>query len=341
MSEQENEYSIEDKKFVSWGQRTLATIAIFIGICLLFYSYNFTKTDKINEHLATISAAVISLAGVLLLYLTLSEQRKAFTKERFENRLFELIKLHRANVDEFNIGDRVRGRKCFNQMVNEFRLIYKLVTVGKEFPEFKKTTFNTDEDVVDFAFKIFFFGVGYSSERQLKNFITNDEHVLFQKFIKPKLLEIQCAYVSYRRTNKEDYFEWWRPLVGEADEWTLELNYYPFDGHTSRLAHYYRHLYHSVKYIVSHSHEFEYKEIYGYLKMLRGQLSNQEQVLLYYNSLSDFGKVWHKKNYFTDFCFLKNLPLVLVNVKPHPHDKIGIVNKYGKKIFEADEYFQN
>ena len=34
------------------------------------------------------------------------------------------------------------------------------------------------------------------------------------------------------------------------------------------------------------------KEKYGYAKQLRAQLNDDEQVLLYYNSLSDIGKDW-------------------------------------------------
>ncbi len=338
MSDQENEYSLQDKKFVAFFLRMISIITIITGIAIFIFSDRSKPLNNWGDYVGGIVGTLFSLVGIFLLFLTLWEQRRSFTKERFENRLFELIKLHRSNVDEFNIGDRVKGRKCFNQMVNEFRHIYKLTLVGKEDSAFKEEKlFKKDEDVVDFAFKIFFFGIGYSSERQLKNFITPAEIILFQQFIKPRLVDIQEAYSEFRKKNKEDFFEWCGSLLGEKDDWTFEINYYPFDGHTSRLAHYYRHLYHSVKYIVSYSSEFEYTDIYGYLKMLRGQMSNQEQLLLYYNSLCDFGKNWHKRKFFTDYCFLKNLPIELVEVKPHPHEKVGIVNKYGKKIFEWDE----
>lgn len=338
MTEEEKIYSLEDKKFISAFLRAASIITIIIGTGTLLYVNLMNADNNWKSYINGIVGTLFSLSGIFLLFLTFWEQRRSFTKERFENRLFELIKLHRSNVDEFNIGDRVKGRKCFNQMINEFGHIYKLAYVCRNSTEFKKAgLFCRDEDLVDFSFKIFLFGVGYSSERQLKNFISAEELKIFKEFIEPRLVDIQTAYSKFRAANKDDFFEWWRPLSGPKDDWTFEINYYPFDGHTSRLAHYYRHLFQSVKYVVSYSADFEYNEIYSYLKMLRAQLSNQEQLLLYYNSLSDFGKPWHEKNFFTDFCFLRNLPLELVEVTPHPHDKIGTVNKYGKKIFEWDE----
>ena len=42
------------------------------------------------------------------------------------------------------------------------------------------------------------------------------------------------------------------------------------------------------------SEELSEEEKYSYAKMVRSHLSDYEQFLLYYNSLSDFGAAWNK-----------------------------------------------
>ena len=62
-----------------------------------------------------------------------------------------------------------------------------------------------------------------------------------------------------------------------------------------------------------------YGDKYGYVKMLRSQFSNQEEMLLYYNSLSDVGVAWEfadkgtdkadmNKQLITKYNLLKNIP---------------------------------
>ena len=62
-------------------------------------------------------------------------------------------------------------------------------------------------------------------------------------------------------------------------------------SHNVLLGHYYRHMFQMLK-LVENASFLNEKEKYGYAKQLRAQLNDDEQVLLYYNSLSDIGKDW-------------------------------------------------
>lgn len=46
-----------------------------------------------------------------------------------------------------------------------------------------------------------------------------------------------------------------------------------------------------------------------YLRILRAQLSNHEQILLFYNWLSEYGNDWEneKHQFFTEYCMIHNL----------------------------------
>ncbi len=76
-----------------------------------------------------------------------------------------------------------------------------------------------------------------------------------------------------------------------------------YGGHQFTLGHYFRHLFQTVRFM-NEQMELSYAAKYGYIKLLRAQLSNYEQAILFYNSLSLLGRDWEmtpKKN--PDCCF--------------------------------------
>ena len=60
------------------------------------------------------------------------------------------------------------------------------------------------------------------------------------------------------------------------------------------LGHYYRHLFNMVNYIEKNEHIKNYDKKEKYVKIIRSQLSDYEEILLYYNSLSHLGVDWNK-----------------------------------------------
>lgn len=75
-------------------------------------------------------------------------------------------------------------------------------------------------------------------------------------------------------------------------------------------GHYFRHLFLIVKFIVSKPESFlSYEEKRNYLRILRASLSTYEQIFLYYNWLSGFGRQWEndKNKFFTDYRMIHNV----------------------------------
>lgn len=270
----------------------------------------------------------------------LKSQKQSEQLERFENKYYELLRIHRSNMEEMNIGREISGRKSFVTMYNEFRFCFDICdSINKNQPIEKQLT---QEKLTEFSYKIFFFGIGSVSEKNLR--LYEDEAYLFgllKKGIEPVIshfvtLEqrpnhLKLPYIlTYTKNNREQI--------------TFDAYYYPFDGHVSRLAHYYRHLFQTVKFVVNQKSELisEGKKL-EYLQTLRAQLSNHEQVMLYYNGISGPGKAWFDKNYFTIYKMIHNLPFNLADfgIKPHDHPKIQEGIKYwenkGGHLFELDE----
>jgi hypothetical protein len=306
-------------------------------------SIDFTKTGNIGDTIGGIMGpfTAICVGGLTFLAFWVQfkanlQQRHDIRIERFENKLYELIRLHKSNVDEFNFDDRVKGRKCFKQMIGELRQVKNWVSVKSDLEFFLN---DTDKDkqaliTLNLAYKIFFFGLGYDNENQIMGLVNKHEKKTFDE-IKPELRSIQDAYRSFR--NKSDQMYHHQPtLQGESAWYTLEIDYHPFQGHSEFLGHYFRHLFQSVKFVDEQSF-LSSNQKRAYLKTLRAQLSNEEQLLLYYNALCDMGNPWFENQYFERFFLIKNIPLDMIDMGVHPHYKIGIANEQNQYYFEWDE----
>ena len=173
---------------------------------------------------------------------------------------------------------------------------------------------------VDLLYLIVFFGVGSDGRSTI---FSLSEGRYKQAFLNQLL---GLAMLKPKVTSK--YFEkWWRINTSKNKNkilWALhirhgnpeimpeELNqfyfvygnshlafdpYYPNDyekyygGHQFRLGHYFRHLYQTVGFI-HHQKHLSPNEKYDYIRHLRGQLSTDEQIIFFLNSLSQLGRVW-------------------------------------------------
>lgn len=75
-------------------------------------------------------------------------------------------------------------------------------------------------------------------------------------------------------------------------------------------GHYFRHLFLIVRFVVSKSESFlTYEEKRNYLRILRASLSTYEQIFLYYNWLSGYGRQWENEtnHFFTDYRMIHNV----------------------------------
>lgn len=263
-------------------------------------------------------------------------QNDTLQVQKFENQYYKMIDLHRDNVNEFSIpffdlldgtnssrdNSRleithpnlvlrdVTGKKGFIDMFKE--LVFCLETANKILS--KEGRNYMDSDINEFAYKIFFWGV-YS------DFAVSD-----------KIEEShQHEVIKYLKKKQKEY----KTNIPNGKEQTINTRYVPFQGHESRLAHYYRHLFQTVKYVVEQEKNkiIKYDDTRQYLRVLRAQLSNAEQLMLYYNYICGFGKNWDylgDKDYefLTKYRMIHNMPVDRVKIveKPRVHFKEYICN---------------
>ncbi len=314
-------------------------ILIISGIVILFsfispmifvqesvLDLDFSLTGSIGDTLGGIMNPFIAISGVFLTFLAFYIQFKAnrlqrdlFRQEldynKFENQFYEMLKLHKDNVNEVQIDDvklfthikhngekeidrvekTINGRKSFEFLKNEFEILYHIAKKHMANEEPKKW--------VNIAYGIFFHGL---------NEFDLSKHDFFKD-----LSEIKAQHKDNHFSNLPQTI---KTIINQEIKLKDNLRFDLFEGHSAQLAHYYRHLFQTVKFVINQENSLlSYNEKRKYLRILRAQLSNQEQVMLFYNWLSDFGSQWNNETnkYFTDYRMIHNIyqDLIVEDVK--------------------------
>jgi len=290
------------------------------------------KSGQVGDFLGGVVGTIFSLSGFILLIVTLSEQRRATTKERFESKFFDLLRLHRENVRELENNGK-SGRKelhdifeqyleCRNEMKPFFKMKQEKSLYQPEYlEELKKALKLTNPDIsaldlakVSLPYIFIFYGLSSAGRNALEDMLSKRYKPKFYQpiidFFWMKPIVDSKFYKKWQEVNiiskhkkKIIVFDFIRKLrnnekiiSSEESQFALSQKYSNnfikyYGGHQYKLGHYYRHLYQSFKFIHSQSH-LRWLDKYFYAKTFRAQLSNDEQYLLFINSLSFLGLTW-------------------------------------------------
>jgi hypothetical protein len=244
-----------------------------------------------------------ALASVVLLTATLKSQRRAGQLLNFETKYFELLRLHRDNVAELEVQD-VRGRRLFVMLLREFRAALDVTKLMADAHKQKLS----QRQLVHIAYYCVFYGTGPHSTRMLMNSLAEFD---------------QSLVADLARELNTD-------LVKDQVKSVKKLAYVPFEGHLSRLGHYYRHLYQAVGYVDQQTIRMDK---YEYVKTIRAQLSNQEQAMLLLNSLTPIGAAWWKRGFMVDYRMVQNIPHEFLD----PVAELDVSSLFPKRYFEWEE----
>lgn len=216
-----------------------------------------------------------------------------------------------------------QGKFLFDYCLTEFNLVYVL------YKDFKQNTCKSSINLVQaikIAYNYFYkrsLVEGFNIEDQLRKIYQNlKDASSYSNFV-----EIcKGSFVSI-----DDEIEKVLKKVFQTRQYFLAVseNHCPID----MLNQYYRHLYITVKYVVTNN-ELEYEKKRELLRILRAQMSRQEQLLLFYNWFSGNGIQWEKMNdedkhsdnhFFTDYRMIHNM---------NPADCIFLEFLYNSKVKE-------
>jgi hypothetical protein len=280
----------KDRPKPSWWMENFGELLIvalgLVLVNLIFIPKAFRQTHTVDpESAARLGAfvggyfgAIFALVGIVLLYSTLKSQRRSSQQQNFETKYFELIKMHRDNVAELRVQD-VCGRRLFVLLIRELRCALDIVrTIAKA-----SNQQLTPQKALHIAYYCLFYGTGPNSSRMLRMSL----QTFNEKFIEEVEGELNKPETKKRVRDEKN------------------LGYVPFEGHQSRLGHYYRHLYQMVRYVDQQTLDIDK---YEYVKTIRAQLSTHEQALLLVNSVTAAGQNWWRKGLIVNYRLVQNIP---------------------------------
>jgi hypothetical protein len=360
-----------DKKTINYIIKIIyfisGTIILFFSLpfILLLNSYNidslkdsFQITGTIGDTLNGVFNPLIATLAVITTFLAFIVQYRAnqlyredVDSQRFETRFYELLKLHRENVNEIEIQNKHLKRKVFVKMFEELRFLYFIVDSSQDLYNIENNhKINiTKEQITELAYFFFYYGV--NEKLNIQDFSKINIHTPFYIYCKTQINKYQILFDrEFSEKEKEPITLYLNESIGLNKSIYLTTDFYPFDGHASRLGHYYRHLYQLIKFVVSSRELKNIDDKYEYIKIIRAQLSNYEQAIIYYNSFFYAGKIWWNDttidlrskdgkhiSYFLDFALIKNLPFNLTDFGISPSDKFKMeLLKKGTKEEEIE-----
>lgn len=298
-----------------WFRKYRAEISILISgliaMNLIFIADTFRATGTVNgasagqlgDFVGGYIGTFFALTSVILLLITLKNQRQSSAMLAFEGKYFEMVKMHRENVFEMELQN-LKGRRIFIMLFRELREAYAITRrVNKD----GNHQINEQQCWL-IAFNCLFFGVGSNSSRMLKASLSKYPSEFFTA------LELELS----------------TPKVREDARIKWNLGYEPFDGHQSRLGHYYRHLYQSVRYVDQQAIEIDK---YDYIKTIRAQLTTYEQALLFVNSLTPLGQDWWQKGFIKKYRMVQNIPKDFFD----PQDEVDLTKYFESGYFEWED----
>lgn len=297
-----------------------------------FYIIDFNNSGEVGDTIGGITAPFLSIIGSVLIYLTLKSQIKANKEvsdqiniQNFETKFFEMLRVYRENINDWkllsvndlnkNMNERYlyEGRIVANQIYGLFKELfeeidnflgidnknvdlfieekYKNVILNIGLSDNSKITDLAEFIKLELSLIIIYYGVG--------NFSIENLNADIKGLYKSRVLEL-FNFLNLKPIRSSNFWDDWLTKKKNRDvskhkgkqtqkETAKYFKYY--GGHEHRLGHYFRHLYSTIRYVNKQSF-LTYSQKWEYITMLRAQMSNKEQFLLYLFSISFLGRNW-------------------------------------------------
>ncbi len=319
-------------------------VLCFLIICSLPAAFtqlpsiiNFTETGQIGDTIGGIMGPFIAVVAALLTFIAFwvqFEANKELIQENrrnhFENRFYKMLDIHLDTVASINevAGDD----SVFHKWCNEILNVYNKYVVQSDLGGFlsgerAKYRNNSNEqsylsflksidDDIDMRKSVLF-------EMTYSLFFTGDfSTIVFGNSINTDNARRFAAAFTFHLASLGDQFK--------------------SKPQNELLGRYYRHLFQIVKFVDSQDDKLFEDENWKkeYVGMLRSQMSDYEQLLLYYNAQSSLGRAWDKHHFISEYKMIRNIPhgAITACAGESPflryQEEIRAAEKRGEQFFE-------
>lgn len=288
---------------------------LFILICFLPFLLtrhgfiSFSETGQIGDTIGGIMGPFIAIIAALLTFIAFwvqFEANRELIKENrrnhFENQFYKMLDIHLTNVSSLNsIFAKTEGEKesAFFVFCEEIKGTFLNISKSEVFYPFLERLIREYESEQDKGFILFVNRVLESEELQQK--------VLYE-IVFAFFLEEDFSRIWFENHECSIYVR----RLGWLYHSFLSGSYLRLTGKAKSeyLGHYFRHLFQTVEYIDSQDDELfdEKRWKHKFINLLRSQMSDYEQLLLYYNAQSSLGSIWDENHFIEKYHLIENIP---------------------------------
>ncbi len=269
------------------------TICVILSIVYFYdvHHYCFNAVQKVLEikrssdhsltdlgNIGSFYGALFGVIGTVLIFITLFFQINQYRKDEFDRRFYAMLAIHRENLLNIDFR-RYKGHSAISKLVASLHNLYKNVESALYLID-NKTDMSEDEKIV----KIYFNTLSFKKKYIISYIALKISYGYFFYGLKNYYKNYNADSTFYitlvqliRRKLKQH-------KIDDVDNvYDIELN--------NELGHYFRHLYNTVRYVAT-ANVLDKSEKREYIRIIRSQLSDAEQVLIYYNGMSTAGSNW-------------------------------------------------
>lgn len=313
----------------------ISVLILFIcALPVLFVKFSiidFTSTGQIGDTIGGIMGPFIAILAALLTFIAFWAQydaNKELIRENernhFENRFYKMMDIHLDNTKSL-ATDNNSNTSVFKKWCSEIESYYKSFTIPGLINEF--------EDYVQKKLK---------DEVHMSGFLNYVDGLLNDDETRFKVIFDICYSLFYTASvvqymPKDEQSEYINNFAVLYNAFMSEEKFIKLDNRSPKnemLGRYYRHLYQIIYLIDDQPNDLYQKNSWreDYFNLLRSQMSDYEQLLLYYHSQSSFGEKWDKSNYIEKYYLIKNIPLESIHISAG----IPPIQRYSKVIKELE-----
>ena len=323
---QEKSESLFDGMFMLFLRLTVASAVAYGVILLMLFILNssipsVSSMGAVGDFVGGVIGTLVTCMGAVYIVKTYIRQQEQTALQTFEKNCTTMLDFHKENVKviEYKKGDdTLKGRNAFPEYVGVLKAIFS------EVEKAIATIVNADEEMY----------ARWKDKNEQMKLAHELSYGYFFYSVEDYILD----------TKEDDTMKYLCEAVRTEVDKNMTENK-TVQAHI-QLGHYYRHLYNMIKYIDEVEHiGSKHKE--NYSQIIRALLSDYEQVLLYYNSMSQLGKPWNQSLGIEDkekMCFmakyrlLKNCPKAISFFGIFPKDtykvEIAEYSKEGERFFD-------
>jgi Putative phage abortive infection protein len=268
------------------------------------------------------AAAVITFAAFWIQYQANTEMRTSLQKQeaelnaqkeqqsidRFEKIFFELVHIHRENVRDFEIaltdGSSLKGNKAIKAFLIEIDVTYWFLHTWKKAAPDEGLGDHSPFDLINIAYLICYEGQyrAHQGRHHGQDLMDSSKPKLTVERADKLMGDLHTYLINFCNGTLDELQPDTAQMITQVQPTMLPLypngeivpnipGYQPGQGYREHLSGYFRHLFHAFKYL-DDGRILTPAQKDAYADMLRAHISDEAQTLLYYNSLTIWGKVW-------------------------------------------------